>query len=137
MLAHGTGRQPPSQGESAKPDRNIDQENRRPTEMLGQIAAGHRPEGIGANRDGGEIALVARPLARRDRLPDQRLRQRHQPAAAKTLQQTGERQQFDRRRDGAQQRGDDENAERGEHQAAAAEGVAETAVNRRRDGRSN
>ena len=80
-----------------QPDRHVDQEDRLPAEMLGEIAAGDRAEGVGAHRDRGEIALVARALARRDRLADQRLRQRHQPAAAEALQHAGERQQLDRR----------------------------------------
>jgi len=70
--------------------------------MLGEIAARNRTERIGDHCHRGEIALIARPLARRYRFTDQRLRQRHQPAAAEPLQQARQRQQFDRWRHRAQ-----------------------------------
>ena len=102
--------------------------------MLGQKAAGDRPESIGADRDRGEIALIARPLARRDRFADQRLRQGHQSAAAEALQHARQRQQFDGRRRRAQHRSHNEHGERKEHHGAAAEGIAQPAIDRRGDG---
>ena len=127
--------QPPGQRDRAQPDRQVDQKDRLPAELLGQIAAGDRSKCVGADRDRGEVTLVARPLARRECFSDQRLRQRHQPAAAQALQHAGQRQQLDAGRGRAQQRRDNENGERREHQPAAAERVAEPAVDRRRDRR--
>jgi len=52
--------------------------------------------------------------------PDQRLRQRHQTAAAKALQYPRCGQQLDVPRDGAENRADHEDRERSEHHRAAA-----------------
>ena len=128
-------RQPRHQHERDQPDRDVDEEDRLPAEMLGEIAARHRAERIGGDRHRGDIALVAGTLARRDRLTDQCLRQRHQPAAAQPLQHARERQPFDGRRHRAAERRPHEYRDRDEHQVAAAQSVAEPAVERRRDGR--
>src|SRR6202034_3691368 len=69
-----------------EPERYVDEEDRLPAERLRQIAARDRAESVGAHRDAGEIALIAAAFARRDRFADQRLRQRHQTAAAKPLE---------------------------------------------------
>jgi hypothetical protein len=78
--------------------------------------------------------LIAPALARRDSFADQRLRQRHQAAAAETLQHPCRRQEFDARSQCAEDRPDDEQRERSKHHTAAAEGIAETAIDRRGDG---
>jgi hypothetical protein len=41
-----------------------------------------RAEGVGPHRNGCQIALIACAFARRDRFSDQRLRERHEAAAA-------------------------------------------------------
>ena len=125
--------QPPSQPHRHQPDRQVDQEDRLPAEMLTEIAAGHRPESVGGDGDGGDVTLIARPLPRRDRSPDQRLRECHQPAAAQALQHTGGGEQFNRGRQRAQQRRYDENRERHEHQPPPAKMIAQPAVDRRGD----
>ena len=130
----GTGLQAHHHKDGGKTERHVDPKDRAPAQGLRQISAGDRPEGAGRDRDAGEVALIASALARRNSLADQRLRQRHQSAAAKSLQHAGRGQHFDIRRQRAQHRSEHEHGERGQHHRLAAEGVAEPAVNRRRDG---
>jgi hypothetical protein len=105
-----------------------------PAERLREVTAGDRAERVGADRDAGEVALIAAALARRKHLPDQGLRQRHQAAAAKALQHPRHRQPFDAARERAQKRADHEQRQRREHHAAAAKGVAQAAIDRGGDG---
>ncbi len=81
-----------------------------PAEMLGQPPARHRPERGRHHERAGQIALVARALARRHDLAHQRLRQRHQPAAARPLQHAGRDQRQHGRRERAGQARPDEHA---------------------------
>jgi hypothetical protein len=79
--------------------RNTNSTASRPSGIL--IAAGDRPESVGAYRYSGEIALIAAALARGDRFADQRLRQRHQPAATEALHYAKDRQHQDAGSQGA------------------------------------
>ncbi len=101
--------------------------------MLGQEPTRHRPKrrrgGIGAR----QISLVLAALARRHRLGDQRLRQRHQPTATEPLQQPRTRQHQDTARGGTERRGSHEHADRHEHHAPAPERIAKPAIDRRGD----
>ena len=115
-------------------ERNVDQEDRLPAEGLGEIAAGNRAERVRRDGDAGEIALIAAALARRDGFADQGLRQRHQPAAAETLQHAKQREQRDVRRERAEHRADHEDRQRDEHHRAPAERIAEAAIDRCGDG---
>ncbi len=134
LLARGTRRQAQRQQGRHHAERQVDEEHAAPAEMMREIAAGHGPERAGRDHHGGQVALVARALARRDGLADQRLRQRHQAAAAEPLQDAREAQHLDAGRHRAQQRGDKEDAERDEHHALAAVDVAQLAVDGRGDG---
>ena len=119
-------------GEEAQ--RQVDEEDRAPAEVLGEKPADDGSEGGGGDRDARKVALEARPLARRDGLADQRLRQRHEAAAAQTLQHAGKAQHLDAGGGGAGERGEEEDAERHEHHALAAPHVAQLPVDRGGDG---
>ena len=125
---------PQHQKEGDQPERQVDEEDRLPAERLGEIAAGHRAKRAGRDRNAGEITLIFAALARRDGLADQRLRQRHQAAAAETLQHAGGGEEFDIGRERAEHRAEHEDRERKDHHPAPAERVAEPAVDRGRDG---
>ena len=114
--------------------RHVDKKHAAPAEMMREIAADHGPERAGRHHHAGEIALVAGAFARRDRLADQSLRQRHQAAAAETLQDARESQHLDAGGRGAQQRSRKEDAERNEHHALAAVDVAQLTVDGSGDG---
>ena len=79
------------------------------------------------------VALVAGALARRDHLADQRLRQRHQPAAAEPLQHARGGDRDDGGGEAAEHGSGDEHAECHQHHPLAPERVAEPAIDRRRD----
>ena len=78
--------------------------------------------------------MIAAALARRNGFADQRLRQRHQPAATESLQHARRGQPVDGRRQGAEHGAGHENHERHEHHAPAAERIAEAPVDRSGDG---
>ena len=103
-----------------EPERQVDEEDRLPSKSLGQVTAGDRAEGVGADRHAGEVALIAAALARRECFADQRLRQRHQSAAAKALQHARRGQELDVGGERAQERADHEQGQRGEHHAPPA-----------------
>ena len=134
LLAAGALLEAQRQQHGDQPQRQIDEEDRAPAEVLGEQAADHRPEGGGGDGDAGEIALVAGALARRDGLADQRLRQRHQAAAAQPLQDAADGQHLDAGRCGAEDGGRQEDGERHEHHAPAAVDVAQLAVDGGGDG---
>ena len=101
---------------------------------MGEEAADHRSEGARRDHDAGEVTLVAPALARRNGLADERLRERHQAAAARPLQDARGGEHLDALRGGAQDRSAHEDGKRDEHHALAAENVAELPVDRRGDG---
>jgi len=120
------------QGEGA--ERHVDQEDRAPAELMRQVAADDRPESARGDHHRRQITLVARALARRDGLADQRLGQGHQATAAEALQHASERQHLHAACAGTQQRGGDKHAEGDQHHAPATVYVAQLAVDRRGDG---
>ena len=82
-LARGQAREAPG-GECG--ERQVGEEQPAPAPVRHHQAADHRPADARAGEDQREVALEADALARRHQLADQRLRQRHQPAAAQPLQ---------------------------------------------------
>ena len=132
LLAHRPQRQPQGQQHGQQAERQVDEEDAAPAEGVRQISADHRAEYAGRHHHGGEVALVAGPLARRHALADQRLRERHQPAAAETLQHPRGGQHLDAGGDRAKQGGDQEHRQRHQHHAPAAVDVAQLAIQRRR-----
>ncbi len=116
-------------------ERQVDPEDQRPMQMLGQHAAQHRAADRGRGEHRADITLVAAALLRRHDIGDDGLRQRHQPAAAEALQGAPEDQRGHRRRHRASHGAGDENHDRGQHDRAPAVDVGELAVERRRRGR--
>ena len=123
-------RQPQEQHHRQQADRCADEKDRAPTEMLGQQSAGDGAESGGEHRDRRQEALIARPLARRHRLADQRLGKRHRPAGAEPLEHPHGDQHIDVRRQPAEHRGHDDDGQRNKHQPLAAKAVAEPAIDR-------
>ena len=120
--------------ERGEAERQVDPEDQRPVEMLGEEAAEHRPADRGGGEHRADIALVAAALARRDDVGDDGLRQRHQPAAAQPLQRAPEHQRGHARRQRADQRAGDEHADGDQHHDAPAVDVGQLAVERRHRG---
>ena len=116
-------------------ERHVEPKDHRPVQMLGNDAAEHRAGGAGDDPDRAGIGLVIAALARRHRVGDDRLGQRHDAAAADALQAAAEDQHQHARRGGAGGRARHEHAERHQHHAAPAVNVAELAVERRDHGR--
>ena len=124
--------QPRRQERGDHPDRQVDEEDRAPAEIMREKSAGHRPERARHHHHARQIALIAPALARRNGLADQRLGERHQAAPAQPLDDPGERQHLDVLRQRAQHRRRHEDRKRHEHHALAAEHVAELTIDRRR-----
>ena len=82
-------------------ERHVDEEHRAPAEVLGEIGAKHRSGRAGQCEHRREIAGEAAALARRYVLADQRLRQRHEAAAAQSLQRAEQHQPQEVRRERA------------------------------------
>ena len=113
-------------------ERQIDPENERPVQMIGEQAAEHRTKNAGAHEHHRRVALRHRALARRKQVGDDGLRDRDKPAAADPLQGAADDQDPDRRRQRAGERADNENPDRQQHDGAAAVDVGELAEQRRR-----
>ncbi len=113
--------------------RQVDDENSAPADVLGQIGPEHRSGRARQRKHGGEVAREAAPLARRDVLADQRLRQRHQASTAQSLQRPRRDQRQQRRGQRTRHRRDREDGQGYEQHAAAPEAIAEMAVQRRAD----
>ena len=103
--------------------------------MLGEYAAEDRPADPGRHPYAAEIGLVLAALARRDDVGNHRLHDRQDAAAAEPLQAARDNQHRHVRRQRAQDRAGDEQAERGDDHGAAAVDVAERAEHRRHRGR--
>ena len=117
--------------------RHVDPEYHRPVQMLGDESAEHRPAAAGDDPDRAGIGLVVAALARRHRVGDDRLGERHDAAAADALQAAAEDQHQHARRHRARRRARHEHADRDQHHAAPAVDVAELAVERRDRGRGD
>ncbi len=121
---------------AARPKRQVDPEDQRPVQLLGEHAAEHRPEHAGGHEHRGDQALVAGTLLGRDDVGDDGLGQRDQAAAADALQAAGEDQGQHRGGERAGDRAQDEQRDAGQQHGAAAVDVAELAVERRHRGRA-
>ena len=117
--------------------RQIDPENERPVQVIGEQSAEHRAENARAHKHDGRVALCDRALARRKKVGDYGLRDWNQPAAADSLQDTADDQHPHRRRQRTGQRAEDENADRQQHDGAAAVNVGEFTEERRCRSRSD
>jgi hypothetical protein len=116
-------------------ERQVDPEDERPVQIVGEEAAGERAEDRRGHEHHRRIALEDRALARRQDVGDHGLRQRQDAAAAKALQRAREDQHPHRRRERAGERAEKEDRERDQHHRAAAVDVGELAEQRRRDRR--
>ena len=116
-------------------ERQVDEEQPAPAGMVDDQAADDRAADAGQREDHREVGLVARPLPRRHDFADERLRQRHQAAAAEPLQDPRGDQQAERRRQAAGERAGREHDDGDAEQLAPAEAVAEPAVERHHDHR--
>ena len=115
--------------------RHIEPENHRPVQMLGYDATQHRAKTAGNDPNRAGIGLVVSALARRHRIGNDRLRQRHDTAAADALQASADDQHQHARRRRTRRGTGHKDAERHQHHAAATVDVAELAIERRHDGR--
>ena len=71
--------------EGGQAERQVDVEDRAPADVRREEAADERPEDRRDAEDGAEEPGVLAALARRDDVPDRRLRGHHEPAAAEAL----------------------------------------------------
>ena len=118
----------PSDDETERPDRNVEEEDRLPADVLDHVAADRGPQSEREARDARPDADRLRALVRREGNGDDRERSRHQQRSADALK-SAERDQL-RRRAGqpAQQRGEGEDREAGEEHPLAPVAVAEDAA---------
>ena len=70
----------------ASPSGQVDPEDHRPVEVLGEKPAQHRPGEARGHEHAGEIDLIAAALPGRHEIGDDGLRERDEPAAAEALQ---------------------------------------------------
>ena len=108
-------------------ERQIDPEDERPMQMIGQKPAEHRTENTGAHEHHRRVALRHRPLARAQEIGNDGLRYRNEPAAAHALEAAADDQHPHCRRQRTDERADDEDADRQQHDGAAAVDVGELA----------
>ncbi len=125
-------REPPQRDRA---ERQVDEKQPAPAGVVDDEAADHRPADAREREDDREVALVARAQPRRDDLADERLRERHQAAAADPLHDARRDQRAERRRRAAGERAEGEDDDRDRQHLAPAEAVAETPVERHHDHR--
>ncbi len=121
--------------ERDRAERQVDEKEPPPARVVDDEPADHRPADAREREDDREVRLVARAQARRDDFADERLRERHQAAAAEALHDARRDQQRQRRRKPAGERADREDEDRGRQHLPAAMTVAEPAVERHHDHR--
>ena len=71
---------------ASSPSGQVDPEDHRPVQVLGEKPAEHRPGEARGHEHAGEIDLVAAALPGRHEIGDDGLRERDEPAAAEALQ---------------------------------------------------
>ncbi len=113
----------------------VDEEEPAPARVVDDEAADHRAADAGEREDDREPALVASTQPRRHDFTDERLRERHEPAAAEALDDACRDQRRERRRCAAGQRAEREDDDGAREDTAAAEAVAEPAIERNHDHR--
>ncbi|MGY3648292.1 hypothetical protein ACVWWR_006053 [Bradyrhizobium sp. LM3.2] len=104
-------------------------------QMLGEHAADDRAKNAAHHPDAGEVGLVLAALAWAHDVGDHGLHDRHDAAATQSLKTARKNQHRQVRRDRAQQRARDEQAERDDDHDAAAVDVAQRPEHRRNRGR--
>jgi hypothetical protein len=119
----------------SQPERHVDPENHRPVQMLGEQAAKDGSADAGRHPHPAEIGLILAALARRHHVGNHGLHDRHDAAATEPLQPARQYQHWHVRRQRAQYRARDEQAEGRDDHGAAAVDVAERAEHRRHRGR--
>ena len=120
----------PGHDEGGQAERHVDPEDQRPVDLLGEEAAQHRPAHRRGRKHRGDITLVAPALAWADDVGDDGLRQRHQRAAAETLEAAREYERGHARRQRRGNGADDEQADGDQHHHAPAVHVGKLAVER-------
>ena len=115
---------------------NVEPEDDRPVEVLGQDAADDRTAEPGGHPDASHVGLVAAALARRDRVGEDGLRQGKDAAAADPLQAASQDQQDHVGRRGTGDGAGREDADRRQHHGAAPVNVAELSIQRGDHGRA-
>jgi hypothetical protein len=123
----------PDDPERDPADRQVDEEDPVPAEVVDDEPAERRPDDRRGGEDGADQALVAAPVGRRDDVPDGRDREREQAAGADPLHAAEDDELRHRLREPAEQRADEEDHDREEDQRAPAVDVAELPPQRHRD----
>ena len=116
--------------EGEEPEWQIDPEDHRPVQVLGEKAAQHWAGNTGGDEHRGDPALVTRPLPGSDHVGDDRLGERDQAATPEALKTAGKDQDEHRGGKRAGNRPDDEDANAKKKDAAPAVDVAELAIER-------
>ena len=133
------GRSHPRRGaerhaEGQRRRRELREEHGAPAEAAGEPSAGDRSERGGQGEAAGDPGLEASALARRHRFADDRHGEGVEPAAGSALQQPAGEEPAEGSGAGGDRAAGGVQAERDQQQPAAAERVAELAVDRRGDG---
>ena len=123
------------QRQRAERERHVDPEDHRPVQMFGEHAAEHRPANPGGDPHAAEIGLILAAFAWAHHVGNHGLHDRHDAAAAEALQAARQDQHRHVRRERAQHRARDEQAERDNDHDAAAVDVAQRSEHRRHRGR--
>jgi hypothetical protein len=92
MRPVGLGEEPPRRGEGDDADRDVDVEDEAPGEVLHEPAAEHRPHGGGEQHRDAEDAHDAAHVLGADRSHDDGHADRHEHAAAESLEHAEEHQ---------------------------------------------
>ena len=115
--------------------RDVDEEDPAPGELVDEEAAEQRPDDAGDGEDGAEVALVLAAVDRRDDVADDDEGEGHEPAAAEALDRPGADQLPHLLGEAGQQRADQEDDDREHVDRPAAVDVADLPVERGRGGR--
>ena len=132
VVARQPAKRTPGHHQGDRSQRQVDPEDKRPMQMIGQKAAEHRTENARAQEDHRCIALRYRALARRQQIGNDRLRDRNETAATDALQGAANDQNPHARCERARERAENENADGQQHDGAPAVYIGELAEQRRR-----
>ncbi len=134
VIARQTAQRAFGHDQSGTAERDVDPENERPVQVVGQQTANHRAENAGAHEHDRGAALHHRAFARREQIGNDGLRDRQQTAAADALQSARDNQHPERRRQRAGDRAEDENADGEQQNGTPPVDVGELAEQRRGGG---
>ena len=119
---------PQTHDEAKDPDRDVDEEDGSPADVLNEVSAERRTQREGETRDAGPDSDRLRALVGRERHRQDRQRSRHEQRTADALE-ASERDQVTRRaREAAHQRKEGEDSQAGKERALATVAVAEDAA---------